>query len=181
MKLDRVSLGFTLDGKAISKAQLEGPVDSMKVHLHVENGHTYVYTLAGVLALARNLLSIGKVAESLGAKASDMSVSDINDALLNGTLGIGSNGLPVSPAFDRTLAGWCKTHNAGSLLPVPECRECGGCGGLAGPEAAEMRDGKKIAAIKLYRERTNEGLKDSKDTVESWAYAAGIAERRRRY
>ena len=36
------------------------------------------------------------------------------------------------------------------------------------------RSGKKIAAIKLYREQTNSGLKEAKDAVEALAAQHGI-------
>jgi ribosomal protein L7/L12 len=38
-----------------------------------------------------------------------------------------------------------------------------------------MRDGQKIAAIKLYRERTGAGLRDAKEAVERLAAQHGIA------
>jgi len=179
MKLDRIELGFTLDGKAIKKAMLQGPADSPKVHLHMESGQTYVYTLAAVIALAHNLLEIGKVAESLGAKADNMSVSDLNEALLRGTLGIGQNGVAV--AIDTSRVGWCAPQGRTEDIGEPSaCRNCNGCGELTGEEAYEMRSGRKIDAIKLLRSRTSMGLKETKDAVEDWGACVGI-QRPRRY
>jgi len=39
---------------------------------------------------------------------------------------------------------------------------------------AQLREGKKIGAIKLYREKTGEGLREAKDAVEEIARQNGI-------
>ena len=60
-----------------------------------------------------------------------------------------------------------------------KCRYCGSTIGPGadpgGPEAALLRAGRKIEAIKALRERTGFGLKEAKDAVESLERQLGVA------
>ena len=61
--------------------------------------------------------------------------------------------------------------------PVPEEPVLPRPDGLEGEVLALMEQGRKIPAIKLYREQTGVGLKEAKDTVEALAAKYGIQPR----
>lgn len=63
-----------------------------------------------------------------------------------------------------------------TALALPEFRGPNahqGMGSLTGAEAREVLAGRKIQAIKLVRERTGLGLRESKDLVDGWEDASG--------
>lgn len=89
----------------------------------------------------------------------ELSASDINQALLNGSLGIGVNG-QVYIDHRKSMRNDCHLIN---------CYECGGCEGLKSSICDRLRRGEKISAIKIHREETpGLGLKDAKDIVDEW-------------
>jgi len=158
MKASRINIAFEFGDGAIAKADLEGPVDKAMLHLHTKDGRTYVYSLAGALDLAKDILAIGEMAETLGLKSRDLGVDDINEALLNGTLGIGQNGVAEAPE--------CAIASCG-VIPS-SCTFCAGCGELTGVEADFVRKGQRVRAVKAIRDRTGLGLKDALDTIRAW-------------
>ncbi|MCC6124016.1 MAG: ribosomal protein L7/L12 [Pirellulales bacterium] len=79
----------------------------------------------------------------------------------------------------------CPFCNESNPAAVGVCKKCGGTIPLEEPAGAVpsefdrdilslMKGGKKIEAIKLYREKTGLGLKDAKDAVEALAAKYGI-------
>jgi ribosomal protein L7/L12 len=71
-------------------------------------------------------------------------------------------------------------QKCGATIPAPvESTEAAEPKPEVSPEDQELLDlvsgGKKISAIKLYRERTGKGLKEAKDAVEALAREHGIA------
>jgi hypothetical protein len=99
--------------------------------------------------------------------------TDINDALLKGSLAIGVHGIPRDESGDIDV-GECPT-------PGQNCiSNCDfGCGGLRPTVVGLIKLGKKIQAIKELRQNRGLGLKEAKDAVEDWdrAYyrARGVA------
>lgn len=65
-------------------------------------------------------------------------------------------------------------QTGGPLPPPPASRLAAGSTDLEADVADLMREGQKIAAVKLYRERTGFGLKEAKDAVEAIARERGI-------
>jgi ribosomal protein L7/L12/ribosomal protein L40E len=101
------------------------------------------------------------------------------DKVVGELLGSGRKMEAIKLYRDRTGAGLAEAKEAVEAIErgdeIPPAKTAGSAVDPFTPPLEQLlRDDKKIAVIKLYRERTGKGLKESKDAVEEFARQRGI-------
>lgn len=171
MKLERYELSLELEipNSFIEKVSVSGSPKGPLYRLVTKQGTTYCMEDHQMAALISELISaVEMVAKVAGGQNSSpgMDGNAVTRALLEGTLGIGQNGIPTRVAPRREV-GECEYQN-----PLDPCQAgCAGCGGLTTRAANFAKRNQKIQAIKELRLVSGISLRDAKDAVESWCRA----------